>query len=111
MVRTRYAEGLSLEAVAAELRITASHLSRVFSRETGTTFVDYLSEVRITRACHLLDSAELSVKEVARECGYADANYFSRAFKRLRGCTPSEYAARSGRTDGAPGAADAEESA
>lgn len=97
IVRTRFAQGLSLEGVAEELRVTAPHLSRMFSRETGETFVDYLSEVRINHACHLLDAGQLSVKEVARECGYADANYFSRAFKRLRACTPSEYAARARR--------------
>lgn len=91
-VKERYAEPLSLEDVASKVGLSAAHLSRVLSSETGKSFMEHLSEIRIAKAKAELASGRLSVKEVGAAVGYSDPNYFSRAFKRETGMTPSEYA-------------------
>jgi len=96
-VAERYADPLSLEDVAARVGLSAAHLSRVLSSETGKSFIEHLSDIRIARAKAELASGRMSVKEVGAAVGYADPNYFSRAFKRVTGMTPSDYARLSGR--------------
>ncbi|PKL24890.1 MAG: hypothetical protein CVV47_06265 [Spirochaetae bacterium HGW-Spirochaetae-3] len=99
VVKERYAEPLSLEEVADRVGLSAAHLSRVLSSETGKSFMEHLSEIRIAKAKAELASGRLSVKEVGAAVGYSDPNYFSRAFKRETGMTPSEYARAADRED------------
>jgi two-component system response regulator YesN len=84
------AEELSLESVAAELRITPTHLSRLFVLESGAGFGDCLARARIDRAKGLLASGH-SVKESSALVGYRDPAYFARVFRRLEGLSPGEY--------------------
>lgn len=86
----RLGEELSLESVAAELRLSPSHLSRLFALESGAGFGDCLARMRIDRAKGLL-SAGSSVKEAAALVGYRDPAYFARVFRRLEGESPGEY--------------------
>ncbi|WP_418452464.1 helix-turn-helix domain-containing protein [Anaerotruncus massiliensis (ex Liu et al. 2021)] len=67
------------------------HLSRLFRHETGVTFVDYLSRVRIRRAVELLADGELKMYEIAERVGYSSQHYFSSAFKKVLGVSPMEY--------------------
>jgi two-component system response regulator YesN len=92
-----YHEQISLEDAAARTSLSPAHLSRLLSAETGATFTGHLSGKRIERACKELARGLLSIKEIAALCGYPDANYFSRAFKKVMGITPSEYAKKQGR--------------
>lgn len=98
-IEERYAEQISLEDVATQVGLSAAHLSRVLSNETGKSFIEHLSDYRIARAKAELASGRMSVKEVGAAVGYLDPNYFSRAFKRVAGMTPSEYAKASERGD------------
>ncbi|HRW24680.1 MAG TPA: response regulator [Spirochaetia bacterium] len=98
-IEERYAEQISLEDVATQVGLSAAHLSRVLSNETGKSFIEHLSDIRIARAKAELASGRMSVKEVGAAVGYLDPNYFSRAFKRVTGATPSEYAKSAGRGD------------
>jgi len=86
------AEPLSLEELADRAGLSPAHLARLLAAETGRSFTDHLSDMRIARAKAELASGRLSVKEIGAATGYADPNYFSRAFKRATGLTPSEYA-------------------
>jgi two-component system response regulator YesN len=90
-IAAHYGEQISLEDAAAYAGISPAHLSRLFSVETGTTFSHQLAQHRITRACKELREGKRSIKEISALCGYPDANYFSRAFKKLLGLTPSEW--------------------
>lgn len=87
----RYIQGVSIEEVAAELGLSSGHLSRVFKRGTGYTFVDYLMHVRIKRAMELLRDPSVKVYEVADLVGYMDARYFAQVFKKIVGLTPREF--------------------
>ncbi|MDR1307675.1 MAG: helix-turn-helix domain-containing protein [Treponema sp.] len=90
-IAAHYSEPVSLEDTAAYAELSPAHLSRLFSVETGSTFSSQLARYRITRACQELSEGKLSIKEIAGACGYSDANYFSRAFKKILGLSPTEW--------------------
>ena len=56
-----------------------------------TTFSAYLNQQRIEKACTLLRGTHMTVEEIARSCGYTDAQYFSRVFRQTTGLTPMQY--------------------
>lgn len=82
---------LSTKEIAEVMNISVSHMCVVFKKETGITLNQYMTEVRINAAEILLDNPRNSIKKVAEDSGYADSGYFSRAFKKYTGMTPSEY--------------------
>lgn len=91
-IEERYADPcLSLQGAADRLHLSPQHLSRLFRHETGVTFVDYLSRVRIRRAVELLADGELKMYEIAERVGYSSQHYFSSAFKKVLGVSPMEY--------------------
>jgi two-component system, response regulator YesN len=81
---------LSLEEVAESVEISPGHLSRLFKQETGHSFVDYLTRVRVARAVHLMSDPAMKIYQVAESVGYQSQHYFSRAFKRVLGRPPVE---------------------
>ncbi len=82
---------LSLHAAAAAVGWSPSHLSAVFSRETGMTFVEYMTGQRIDRAMTLLRTTTLSTGEIAHRVGYPNPRYFFAVFKKATGQSPGEY--------------------
>ena len=82
---------LRLEDVAKAFHINSNHLSRVFKREKGVSFSDYLSEVRLLQAQKLLSASTMRISEISQETGYASQYYFSQCFKKRFGVTPSQY--------------------
>ena len=71
------------------------HLRRLFKREIGKTPIEYLTDLRITRAKQLLErSADITVAAVAESVGFADSLYFSTCFKKKVGTSPTEYRSR-----------------
>ncbi len=88
---SHYAEPtLSLEAVAAAAQISPGYLSRLLKLETGFSFVDYLTRVRINKAVQMMSDPAVKIYEVAEAVGYQSQHYFSRAFKRVFGRPPVE---------------------
>lgn len=86
-------EDISLNDVAEWINLSPAYVSRIFKEETGETFVEYISRERITRAKQLLQSTNLSIKDVGFKCGFNNMQTFIRTFKRIENCTPSQYAA------------------
>ena len=82
---------LMLQDVASEVGISQSHFSTVFAQETGITFTQYLTGLRIAKAKELLEATPMRSSEIAFQVGYNDAHYFSYLFKKHTGMTPSEY--------------------
>ena len=83
--------GISINAVAESMGISAGHLSHLFRKETDFTFLSYLTQCRIRAAKKLLKDHRYKVYEVAELVGYHDITYFSVTFKRFVGVSPSEY--------------------
>jgi two-component system, response regulator YesN len=82
---------LSLDEVSAHVCLSSSHFSMVFSQETGQTFKECLTELRIKKAQELLRTTSLRATEIAYQVGYNDPHYFSAAFKKKTGLSPIEF--------------------
>lgn len=94
-IKMNYCHEISLEEIARQFNINASHLSRMFLKYIGEPPSKYILSLRINKAKQLLSlKKELSVKEIGETVGYPDPYYFSRIFKQLTGQTPTEYGNR-----------------
>jgi len=94
-IEGRYADpNLSLTEVAAQANLSASHFSVVFSQETGHTFKECLTDIRINKAKELLCMTGLRSADIAYQVGYNDPHYFSSVFKKNTGLSPSEFRAQ-----------------
>jgi AraC-like DNA-binding protein len=87
----RYAEPLDLAALAAVAGYSRYHFAREFRDAFGETPAAYLSRRRVERAKDLLAHANLTVTEVCMVVGFSSLGSFSRRFRALVGCSPSEY--------------------
>lgn len=90
-IATNYPLPLSVEDIAEAAGVSRTTLFRMFRSEMSVSPVDFLIEYRIGQAKKLLAGTELSVSAVARSSGYEDSLYFSRAFRKITGMTPTEY--------------------
>ena len=82
---------MRVSALAALANISPAHFTVLFKEQTGCSPRGYLHLLRIHRACQLLRSSTLNVKEIAARLGYQDQFHFSRQFKAFQGVSPSEY--------------------
>ena len=90
-INQKFSKEISLEEVAKYVDISSYYFSKLFKEEEGMNFIDYVTELRIGKAKQMLTEGNVSIKEVCIEAGYTDPNYFSRIFKKVVGCTPTEY--------------------
>lgn len=86
-----YAEKLSLINLSHELNIHPVHLSRDFPRYFHCTFGEYVRKLRVEKSLSMLPNKNLSLTEIAYNCGFADQSHFLRCFKQINGTTPSSY--------------------
>ncbi len=86
-----YIEDINISTISRHLEISEGYLSRIFKKETGYTFSNYLIFYRIKLAMKLLENCRVKVYEVADQVGYSDSAYFSVQFKKIVGISPSEY--------------------
>ena len=82
---------ISLNTVAKEAFVSATHFSALFSQQMGKTFVEYLTELRMDKAKELLRCTDAGSSEIAFQVGYSDPHYFSFIFKKINGCAPRDY--------------------
>ena len=83
---------LGLNLVCSHLNISTSRFSAIFKQATGTTFMEALTGIRMQKAKELLEHTDLKNYEIAERVGFSDSHYFSVAFKKTTGKTPTEYA-------------------
>ena len=89
-IHAHYAEDITLSDAADGVYLNAAYLSRLFKRETGKTFSDYLTQVRIDAAAHLIETSDLFIYEIAQRSGYRNLKYFYKVFKKVKGYSPNE---------------------
>lgn len=92
--KTYMSDEISLNTIAAEVGMSPSYFSSIFSKEMGKTFVKYLTEIRMDRAKELLMCSSMKTSEIGYEVGYKDPHYFSYIFKKTQNCTLKEFRAR-----------------
>ena len=90
-IREHYSTEISMQSVARAMNYSDAYFCKLFKQCFKVNFSAWLNEYRIDRAREMLQNTRLSVREVSTACGYSDANYFARVFKRVTGKTPSEY--------------------
>ncbi|TLS49531.1 response regulator [Paenibacillus antri] len=90
-IRERYNRDLSLEEAAEQAEMSPSYFSSIFKQETGSSFVEYVTGMRIDESKELMKDPSLRLYEIARMVGYQDQKYYSRLFKKTTGVTPAEY--------------------
>jgi two-component system response regulator YesN len=94
IVRQRYPDHLSLDALSEMLRLSPEYFSYLFHRDMGINFSAYLRNYRIERAKALLDEGEMLIYEVAAKAGYNDSKYFCKVFREVTGVSPTQYIRR-----------------
>jgi len=82
---------ITLDEVAAYLHLNASYFSRLFHKENGMTFIEYVTHMKMNRAKELLDQTSHSIGKICEMLGYDNQSYFIKTFKNYVGITPSEY--------------------
>ncbi|HYF91180.1 MAG TPA: helix-turn-helix transcriptional regulator [Symbiobacteriaceae bacterium] len=90
-VRHNYHSACRVEDVARSVHLSPFHFCRIFRKQTGQSFLEYLTAERVQQAGSLLKNTDLTVDEVARRVGYQKASYFCRRFRERTGQTPSEF--------------------
>ena len=82
---------LSVDALCQHLNVSATYFSTLFKKETGTNFINYLTNVRMEKALQMLNTTEEKTYNIAEKVGYTEPNYFSYVFKKHYGISPSNY--------------------
>ena len=91
LIHTQYSEPLSLEGLSRQAGLSPKYFCRVFRQLTGRTPIDYLLYYRVECAAEMLCASQDSITDVAMACGFGDAGYFDRMFRRFKGKTPGEF--------------------
>lgn len=86
-----YSGDITLELIADKLNISSGYLSTYFKDKTGVNFLDFLNDLRISKAREMLLEPGSRIQDVARKAGYQNMNSFNRMFKKFSGITPSEF--------------------
>ncbi|MEK4061981.1 MULTISPECIES: helix-turn-helix domain-containing protein [Paenibacillus] len=84
-------DNIGLQDIAAHVKMGVSSVSTIFKEETGTTLYDYLTNLRIDKACELLQGSSLRIAEIALRVGYQNENSFIRAFRKIKSVTPGKF--------------------
>ncbi len=90
-IQQNYMKPVTLEQVSSLVGFNASYFSTLFKKESGSNFMDYLSEIRMNRAKELLRETGLSVAVICEQVGYNDLKNFTKSFKKNIGLNPNEY--------------------
>ena len=86
-----YMKDLSVQQMAEKTNYSEPHFCRLFKQSFGQNFTSYLTEYRINMAKKMLEQPTVNVKDVGKNVGYEDSNYFTKVFRRITGQSPTEY--------------------
>jgi AraC-like DNA-binding protein len=90
-IQNHYSESISLKQVSDLVFMSESNFCKFFKKATSTTFSDYLNDLRINEACHLLLYSEDTVSKIAQDCGFESLSYFNRVFLRKKQMSPTVF--------------------
>lgn len=90
-INDNYCDDISLQSISRIFTVNPSYVSQLFKKQTGVTFTEYLTELRVNYASGLLKNSCLAVNEIAEKAGFNDYYYFTKVFKKATGRTPTRY--------------------
>lgn len=90
-INDHFSEPLTLSFLAQKYSFSPAYLGRLFRKEMGVQFNDYLRNLRIREACDMMEDTEMSINDIAEKCGFSDPYYFSRQFKQVMQMSPQQY--------------------
>src|SRR5215831_19143116 len=90
-IQENFQREITRKSIAEHFRLAPNHVSRLFRKEGLMNCNDYINIVRVNRARFMLQTYEMTLKEIAAKCGYRDTAYFCRIFKKLSKVTPTQY--------------------
>lgn len=98
-IKRGYREKITLEDTALHVGLSPSYFSKVFKEEMGTSFNNYLGELRVSKSKALLLTTDATIIEVCEQSGFEDQSYFTKVFKKYTGVTPRRFRERRGRPE------------
>lgn len=90
-ISNHYHRKLTVKEVATTINLSPSQFSRYFKTMTRKSFITYLNDLRIEKACGMLKGTHDTIETICFDVGFANVSHFNRSFKGLKGLTPSEY--------------------
>ena len=90
-LKDNYSQSITLSSVAEQFYISPNHLSHLFRKKTGDTFLGYLTKIRMERAKFLIANSQAKMYEICQLIGYEDPKYFRKTFEKVVGMNPSDY--------------------
>ena len=90
-IENHFKESLTLDDLAAVAHVSKYYLAHAFSREYGTSPINYLLSCRIQESLYLLSETRISLSQIADMLGYSSPSYFSQSFRRIKGLSPMAY--------------------
>ena len=82
---------VTLQSISTFIGYSTSHFSALFLRKTGFSPLNYLNQLKIQEACHLLDFTDMKINQISMSVGFDDPFYFSRIFSKTMGTSPIKY--------------------
>ncbi len=86
-----FANDLTLDILAEDLHISKFHISHLLNQKLGISFSAYLNNIRVHKACSLLNNSQNKISDISEEVGFGSIRSFNRAFKSVMNMTPIEY--------------------
>jgi two-component system response regulator YesN len=90
-IKKHYHEDLTLQDIAEHFYLSREYISRKFKQDFGENLFSYITNIRIEKACSLLRDTDLKILDIAKMVGFDNEKYFSKVFKKSRGCPPTEF--------------------
>lgn len=91
IIEREYNRDLSLSDIAQRLSVTEQYLSKLFKKETGKNFKEYLTDIKLNKAKEYLYNTDISITSISEKVGYNNIKQFGRMFKKMEGITPVQY--------------------
>lgn len=90
-VNSNFTKEISIQCISGKFFVNPNYISRVFKKEVGESFIEYLTRLRVQYASRLLKETSMPVQQVSEKAGYNDYFYFTKIFKKATGKTPSQF--------------------
>lgn len=90
-INDSFYKNITIQSLSQKFFVNPSYLCQLFKKEVGKTFTEYVSTLRINRACELLMDSELPIHSIGEKVGYEDYFYFSKIFKKITSKSPTQY--------------------